>query len=107
MIDGEPVADAAVADAWEEIAPFVDLVDAELAAAGDAPLTFFELLTVLAFVVAADAPVDVLVLEVGMGGSWDSPNPAEGDDAVITPIDLEIGTASCSEKRCQYRSSTV
>jgi dihydrofolate synthase/folylpolyglutamate synthase len=89
MIDGEPVADAAVADAWDEITPFVDLVDAELAAAGDAPLTFFELLTVLAFVVAADAPVDVLVLEVGMGGSWDSTNTADGDVAVITPVDLD------------------
>ncbi len=89
LIDGEPVSDAAVADAWDEIAPFVDLVDAELTAAGDAPLTFFELLTVLAFVVAADAPVDVLVLEVGMGGSWDSTNTADGDVAVITPVDLD------------------
>lgn len=89
MVDGEPVADAAVADAWDEIAPFVDLVDAELAASGDAPLTFFELLTVLAFVVFADAPVDVLVLEVGMGGAWDSTNTADGDVAVFTPIDLD------------------
>ncbi len=68
MIDGEPIDDAAVADAWDEISPIVDLVDAELAAAGDAALTFFELLTVLAFVAFADAPIDVLVLEVGMGG---------------------------------------
>jgi dihydrofolate synthase/folylpolyglutamate synthase len=68
MIDGEPAADGAVADAWDEIEPFVALVDAELEAAGDAALTFFELLTVLAFVVFADAPIDVLVLEVGMGG---------------------------------------
>jgi dihydrofolate synthase/folylpolyglutamate synthase len=89
MIDGEPVTDAAVADAWDEITPFVDLVDAELAASGDAPLTFFELLTVLAFVVCADAPIDVLVLEVGMGGSWDSTNTADGDVAVFTPIDLD------------------
>ncbi len=89
MVDGEPVADAAVADAWDEIAPFVDLVDAELAASGDAPLTFFELLTVLAFLVFADAPVDVLVLEVGMGGAWDSTNTADGDVAVFTPIDLD------------------
>lgn len=89
MVDGEPVADADVADAWDEIAPFVDLVDAELAASGDAPLTFFELLTVLAFVVFADAPVDVLVLEVGMGGAWDSTNTADGDVAVFTPIDLD------------------
>lgn len=89
MIDGEPVADAAVADAWDEIAPFVDFVDAELAAAEDAPLTFFELLTVLGFVAFADAPIDVLVLEVGMGGEWDSTNTADGDVAVFAPIDLD------------------
>ncbi|MGB4135784.1 MAG: folylpolyglutamate synthase/dihydrofolate synthase family protein, partial [Microbacterium sp.] len=89
MVDGEPIADAAVADAWEEIEPFVGIVDAELEATGDAPLTFFELLTVLAFVAVADAPVDVLVLEVGMGGSWDSTNTADGDVAVFAPIDLD------------------
>ncbi|MFT4281284.1 bifunctional folylpolyglutamate synthase/dihydrofolate synthase [Microbacterium sp.] len=89
MVDGEPADDAAVADAWEEIGPFVDLVDAELAAAGDAPLTYFELLTVLAFVVFADAPVDVAVIEVGMGGAWDSTNTADGDVAVIAPIDID------------------
>jgi dihydrofolate synthase/folylpolyglutamate synthase len=89
VIDGEPVADGAIADAWDEIQPFVDLVDAELESAGDAPLTFFELLTVLAFVACADAPVDVLVLEVGMGGSWDSTNTADGDVAVFAPIDLD------------------
>ncbi|MCH6229430.1 bifunctional folylpolyglutamate synthase/dihydrofolate synthase [Microbacterium sp. CFH 31415] len=89
MVDGEPIADGAVADAWDEIEPFVALVDAELEAAGDAPLTFFELLTVLAFVAFADAPIDVLVLEVGMGGSWDSTNTADGDVAVFTPIDID------------------
>ena len=89
MIDGEPIDDAAVADAWDEIAPFVEIVDAELEAAGDAPLTFFELLTVLAFVAVADAPVDVLVLEVGMGGEWDSTNTADGDVAVFSPINID------------------
>ncbi|GAA5099444.1 folylpolyglutamate synthase/dihydrofolate synthase family protein [Microbacterium yannicii] len=89
MIDGEPIDDAAVADAWDEIAPFVDLVDGELVAGGDARLTYFELLTVLAFVAFADAPIDVLVLEVGMGGSWDSTNSADGDVAVFAPIDLD------------------
>ena len=89
MIDGEPVADAAVADAWDEIQPFVDLVDAELLAAGDAALTFFELLTVLAFVAFADAPVDVAVVEVGMGGAWDSTNTADGDVAVIAPVAMD------------------
>jgi len=89
MVDGEPIDDAAVADAWDEIAPFVEIVDAELEASGDAALTFFELLTVLAFVAFADAPIDVLVLEVGMGGAWDSTNTADGDVAVFAPIDLD------------------
>jgi dihydrofolate synthase/folylpolyglutamate synthase len=89
LIDGEPIADAAIADAWDEIEPFVGIVDAELEKAGDAPLTFFELLTVLAFVAASDAPVDVLVLEVGMGGEWDSTNTADGDVAVFAPIALD------------------
>lgn len=89
MIDGEPIDDAAVADAWDEISPFVDIVDAELESKDDAPLTFFELLTVLAFVAFADAPIDVLVLEVGMGGSWDSTNTADGDVAVFAPIDVD------------------
>lgn len=89
MIDGEPVDDAAIADAWDEIEPFVSIVDAEFDKTGDAPLTFFELLTVLAFVAASDAPVDVLVLEVGMGGSWDSTNTADGDVAVFAPIAID------------------
>ena len=89
MVDGEPIADAAVADAWDEIEPFVGIVDAELESSGDAPLTFFELLTVLAFVAFADAPIDVLVLEVGMGGSWDSTNTADGDVAVFAPVALD------------------
>ncbi|WP_194763359.1 bifunctional folylpolyglutamate synthase/dihydrofolate synthase [Microbacterium sp. UFMG61] len=89
MIDGEPIEDAAVADAWDEIEPFVEIVDGELEAAGEEPLTFFELLTVLAFVAVADAPVDVLVLEVGMGGEWDSTNTADGDVAVFAPIDID------------------
>lgn len=89
LIDGEPISDEAVADAWDEIEPFIALVDAELEADNQNPLTFFELLTVLAFVACADAPVDVLVLEVGMGGAWDSTNTADGDVAVIAPVDID------------------
>lgn len=89
MVDGEPIDDGLVADAWAEIEPIIDLVDAELAAAGDAALTFFELLTVLAFAAFADAPVDVAVIEVGMGGLWDSTNTADGDVAVFAPIDID------------------
>lgn len=88
-IDGEPMADEAVARIWDEIAPFVEIVDDELAARDEEPLTFFEALTVLAFAAFADAPVDVVVLEVGMGGEWDSTNVADGQVAVFTPIALD------------------
>lgn len=88
-IDGESVRDEVLARNWEEIEPFIAIVDAELEGAGESPLTFFEAFTVLAFACFADAPVDVMVLEVGMGGEWDSTNVADGQVAVITPIDLD------------------
>jgi dihydrofolate synthase/folylpolyglutamate synthase len=88
-LDGEPVSDERLFTVWQDIAPILDIVDAELESAGDTKLTFFEALAVLGFAVFADAPVDVLVLEVGMGGEWDSTNVADGDVAVFTPIDLD------------------
>lgn len=88
-VDGEPVADEILVEIWNDIEPILGLVDAELAADGEAPLTYFEALTLLAFSVFADAPVDVLVLEVGMGGEWDSTNIADGDVAVFTPIAID------------------
>ncbi|HEX6366054.1 MAG TPA: folylpolyglutamate synthase/dihydrofolate synthase family protein [Agromyces sp.] len=88
-IDGAPITDEAVARNWDEILPFLAIVDVELEDAGDEPLTYFEALTVLAFACFADAPVDVVVLEVGMGGEWDSTNVADGQVAVFTPIDLD------------------
>ncbi|WP_373460771.1 bifunctional folylpolyglutamate synthase/dihydrofolate synthase [Agromyces ramosus] len=88
-VDGEPVSDEAIVRNWEDILPFIAMVDAELEAAGESTLTFFEVLTVLAFACFADAPVDVVVLEVGMGGEWDSTNVADGQVAVFTPIALD------------------
>ncbi len=88
-LDGEPVSDERLYNVWTEIEPIVGLVDAELESAGEEALTFFEVLAVLGFAVFADAPVDVLVLEVGMGGEWDSTNVADGDVAVFTPIALD------------------
>ena len=88
-LDGEPVSDERLYTVWQDIAPILEIVDAELVAAGDTKLTFFEALAVLGFAVFADAPVDVLVLEVGMGGEWDSTNVADGDVAVFTPIDFD------------------
>ncbi len=88
-LDGEPVSDERLFEVWTDIAPVLEIVDAELEAAGDSKLTFFEALAVLGFAVFADAPVDVLVLEVGMGGEWDSTNVADGDVAVFTPISID------------------
>jgi dihydrofolate synthase/folylpolyglutamate synthase len=88
-IDGEPVGDQQLAEVWADIEPILAMVDAELEAEGDTKLTFFEALAVLGFAVFADAPVDVLVLEVGMGGEWDSTNVADGDVAVFTPISID------------------
>jgi dihydrofolate synthase / folylpolyglutamate synthase len=89
VIDGVPVTNEALVRNWRDIAPVLAIVDAELAADGDETLTYFEALTVLAFAVFADAPVDVMVLEVGMGGEWDSTNVADGQVAVFTPIALD------------------
>jgi dihydrofolate synthase / folylpolyglutamate synthase len=88
-IDGDPVDDEVLFDVYSEIEPILDFVDQELLAAGETRLTFFEALAVLGFAIFADAPVEVVVLEVGMGGEWDSTNVADGDVAVFTPIDLD------------------
>lgn len=89
MLGGVPISNEALVRNWRDIAPHLALVDAELAAAGESQLTYFEALTVLAFAAFADAPVDVMVLEVGMGGEWDSTNVADGRVAVFTPIALD------------------
>lgn len=88
-INGEPVSDEQLLTVYSDIEPILEFVDQELVQQGENPLTFFEALAVLGFAVFADAPVDVLVLEVGMGGEWDSTNVADGDVAVFTPIGLD------------------
>lgn len=89
MIDGQPISDEALVRNWEDVRPYLEIVDAELEERGTAPLTFFEALTALAFAAFADAPVDVAVIEVGMGGEWDSTNVGDGQVAVFTPISLD------------------
>jgi dihydrofolate synthase / folylpolyglutamate synthase len=86
-IDGEPISDERFDDVWREIAPLVALVDEQQI--DGVAMTFFELVTCMAFAAFADAPVDVAVLEVGLGGTWDATNVADADVAVITPIDLD------------------
>ena len=52
-------------------------------------MSFFEVLTGMMFAAFADAPVDVAVIEVGLGGRWDATNVADGTVAVITPVAMD------------------
>ena len=92
-IDGEPISQAAWVQAWDDVAPYIQIVDDELVSSGkygpNGILSFFEVLTAMAFAAFADAPVDVAVIEVGMGGEWDSTNVVDAEVAVITPIALD------------------
>ncbi|WP_419721917.1 bifunctional folylpolyglutamate synthase/dihydrofolate synthase [Rothia nasisuis] len=88
-IDGAPVADSTFVRIWSEIQPYLQIVDAELEAAGAPRITYFEALTILAFAIFADEPVDVMVLEVGIGGTWDATNVADATVSVVTPIGLD------------------
>ncbi|GAA2271657.1 folylpolyglutamate synthase/dihydrofolate synthase family protein [Streptomyces hawaiiensis] len=84
-LDGAPIAPERFIETYQDIKPYVEMVDA----AQEYRLSFFEVLTGMAYAAFADAPADVAVVEVGMGGSWDATNVIDGDVAVITPIDLD------------------
>jgi len=85
MVDGQPVSAEAFVAAYDELAPYLALVDGQQAS----QLSFFEVLTGLAFAIFADVPVDVAIIEVGLGGTWDATNIADGAVAVVTPISLD------------------
>ncbi|WP_182526049.1 bifunctional tetrahydrofolate synthase/dihydrofolate synthase [Nocardioides dongkuii] len=84
-VDGEPLGDEAFVRAFNDVAPYTHLVDAS----EDHPLSFFETVVGLAYAAFADAPVDVAVVEVGMGGTWDATNVADGQVAVVLPIAVD------------------
>ncbi|WP_129336766.1 bifunctional folylpolyglutamate synthase/dihydrofolate synthase [Cellulomonas endophytica] len=88
-IDGEPIADDRFVEVWQDVAPYVHLVDTRSAERGEPRLSFFEVFTVMAFAAFADAPVDVAVVEVGLGGRWDATNVVDGEVAVITPVAMD------------------
>ncbi|TDL00636.1 bifunctional folylpolyglutamate synthase/dihydrofolate synthase [Mycobacterium paragordonae] len=88
-IDGEPITPAQYVDTYREIEPFVHMVDQQSQADGGPAMSKFEVLTAMAFAAFADAPVDVAVVEVGMGGSWDATNVLNAPVAVITPISVD------------------
>jgi dihydrofolate synthase/folylpolyglutamate synthase len=85
VLDGEPVSAERFVETYDDIAPYVQMVDA----AGEHPMSFFEVMVGMAYALFADAPVDVAVIEVGMGGTWDATNVADARVAVVTPVDLD------------------
>jgi dihydrofolate synthase/folylpolyglutamate synthase len=84
-LDGEPISAGRFVETYEDVRPYLALVDNE----HPVPLSYFEVLTAMGFVAFADAPVDVAVVEVGMGGVWDSTNVADGRVCVVTPVALD------------------
>ena len=84
-IDGEPLSAEDFVAAYEDVAPYAAMVDGQQAV----QLSFFEMLTAMAFAAFADAPVDVAVIEVGLGGTWDATNIADGAVAVVTPVAID------------------
>lgn len=88
-LSGKPIPRDKFIAAYDEVIPLVELVDARSLESGGRRMNFFEVLVAIAFAAFADAPVDVAVIEVGLGGSWDATNVADGQVAVITPVDLD------------------
>nr|WP_325168328.1 folylpolyglutamate synthase/dihydrofolate synthase family protein [Corynebacterium macginleyi] len=84
-IDGRPIHPRDYVRLWYEIKPYVEMVDAH----SEVPMSKFEVLVGLSYAAFADAPVDVAVVEVGLGGLWDATNVVNADVSVITPVGLD------------------
>src|SRR3954465_13499536 len=85
VLDGEPLPADRFVEVYEDVAPYVQLVDA----GSDVPMSFFEVMVAMAYAAFAEAPVDVAVIEVGMGGTWDATTVADARVAVVTPVSLD------------------
>ena len=84
-INGQPIDAKEMIFAFNDISPYFDLMDTKF----DNPISFFEAITALAFAAFAEHPIDVGVIEVGMGGQWDATNVVDADVSVIMPIGLD------------------
>ncbi|HEY7815622.1 MAG TPA: Mur ligase family protein, partial [Nakamurella sp.] len=84
-VDGAPISQQHYVEAYRDIAPYVSMVDA----VQPNPLSKFEVLVAMAYAAFADVPVDAAVVEVGLGGTWDSTNVADGRVAVIGPVGID------------------
>jgi dihydrofolate synthase/folylpolyglutamate synthase len=88
-LSGQPISQERFLAAYADVEPFVAMVDERSAADGGPRMTYFEVLVAVAYAAFADAPVDVAVIEVGMGGRWDATNVANGSVAVFTPVAMD------------------
>src|SRR4051812_45030281 len=84
-VDGEPLSEEDFVRAFNDVAPYTHLVDQD----ADHPLSFFETVVGMAYAAFADAPVDVAVVEVGLGGSWDATNVVQAATCIVMPIGLD------------------
>ena len=84
-INGEPIDPKDLIFAYNDIAEYLDLIDTKFSD----PISFFEAVTALGFVAFAEHPVDVAVIEVGMGGEWDATNVVDADVSVLMPIGFD------------------
>ncbi|WP_109523989.1 MULTISPECIES: folylpolyglutamate synthase/dihydrofolate synthase family protein [Nocardia] len=88
-IDNHPITPAAYVETYRELQPYVELIDRQSAEADGPAMSKFEVLTAMGFAAFAEAPVDVAIVETGLGGTWDATNVVDGQVAVITPIGLD------------------
>lgn len=88
-IDGEPISPRVYVDTYRELEPYIDMIDDRSLAADGPRMSKFEVLTAMAYTAFAEAPVDVAVVETGMGGRWDATNVINASVAVITPIAMD------------------
>jgi len=88
-LNGIPIEAEKFLASYDDVLPFIEMVDARSAAAGEPQMTYFEVLVAVAYAAFADAPIDVAIVEVGMGGSWDATNVVNAKVAVVTPIALD------------------
>ncbi|GAA4750501.1 bifunctional tetrahydrofolate synthase/dihydrofolate synthase [Gordonia alkaliphila] len=88
-IDGEPISAAAYVETYRDIEPYLTMVDDSSTATGGPRMSKFEVLTAMAYAAFAEAPVEVAVVETGMGGRWDATNVIDAKVAVLTPIALD------------------
>ena len=84
-VDGQPLDEDAFVDAFADVAAYAQIVDDTQSH----PLSFFEMTVAMAYAAFADAPVDVAIVEVGMGGTWDATNVADGAVAVVLPVGVD------------------